>query len=148
MKKKWKQTRKSLLLGLSLLFLTACSALKLEPSPYKKTELDQNSAIHFETAEKRFSVSPETIDVKVTNQTAEEIAYGIDFILEKKEKEEWKKVRPKEEMAFIAIAKILEPGEMATDTISLEFYSKLPAGEYRVVRPIGGDVCTAPFTID
>src|SRR5699024_6516024 len=93
-----------------LVLLTGCGKLKLTPSLHEESELNQNKDIKFETEKRIYPTGVKEIQLNVTNNTKKDIAYGVDYSLEKKESNEWMEVQPNEEMYFIAIALNIEPG--------------------------------------
>lgn len=144
MKKKY-HLKTLIILFVMLGVLTACRHLVMEPSPYAETELNQSKDIHFRTIKKTIQADEKKMDVEVVNESDETIGYGIEFTLEKLQEKEWMEVQPDDEIAFIAIGLLVEPGERGQDTIELEHYPVLPEGTYRIVRMIQGQTYTAEF---
>lgn len=125
--------------------LTGCRHLVMNPSPFLKGKLNSDKHIHFRTVKKSLSSDEREIEVETSNHTNRSLAYGITFTLEKDHESQWMEVDPDDELAFIAIAQVIQPGETGRDTIHLDSYPVLPKGKYRIVRQIESSFYTAEF---
>lgn len=137
-----------------LMLLAACGGAlnkdDLDPSPYTGTDFTGEVTM---TAA-RDAVSPKTssLTLDIVNTTDTEFSYGAAYTLEVYLDDAWYVVPPKEDMAFIMIAYVLEPEGTAQTEVSLaDAYGELPAGRYRVIKTFssedGNTVAAAPFAI-
>lgn len=117
-----------------------------EPSPFE--EVDTLDGVSISLDQEVYAPEGETFVLTVSNQSEEEISYGIAFTVERQEDDQWVIVEPEEEMSFIMIAHILGPGEEAEEELNMQYYEPFKSGEYRVVRQIEGEVLTAEFTVE
>lgn len=136
--------------GLSALFFTAfilsaCGATK-EASPFEEVNTLDGVEIYLD--QETYAQEGDTFILTVSNESEEEISYGIAFTVEIEEDGEWYIVEPEEEMAFILIAHMLQPGEEAEEELNMEYYEPFDEGHYRVVRQMEGEVLTAEFTVE
>ena len=74
------------------------------------------------------------------NGTDYTITFGEASYLQQKKDGAWKDVPFKEDVAWIAIAHILEPGESKEVSLSLSLFSKLEEGTYRLVKDVTCDI--------
>jgi len=82
--------------------------------------------------------------VALTNHGTEEWFYGVDYTIQVQIDGIWYEVPPTEQVAFVAIAMLLGPGETNEETLDLSFYRELPTGFYRIVKAnltVEFDVC-------
>ena len=135
-----------MLLPICMLVLGGCSGNDLEPSPYEEVNTMENVRIELE--KDVYSAEGDTFVLNTINESENEISYGIAFSLETEQDGEWFVVEPDEEMAFIMIVHVLEPGEEAQDELNMEYYEPLEPAQYRVVREIEGEVLTAEFQVN
>lgn len=125
--------------------LSACGAGK-EASPFE--EVNTLDGVEIALNQETYAEEGETFILTVSNESEEEISYGVAFTVEVEEDDEWYIVEPEEEMAFILIAHMLGPGEDAEEELNMEYYEPFEEGHYRVVRQIEGEVLTADFTVE
>ena len=87
------------------------------------------------------------VNSSLTNSGNEEFIYGESFYLEVKLDDVWYflPTRPDRQQFFKAIAYVLQTGQTAERTDSLDAYSPLPAGNYRITLAKG---ISAEFAID
>lgn len=95
------------------------------------------------------SLTESGLTLLITNATAREMTYGMEFSLERKRGDAWYAM-DEDDRAFADLAAILAPGE--TNRFSVTWEGTLPAGEYRVVKTIWlGDgeerLLAAPFCV-
>jgi hypothetical protein len=117
------------------IIMAACSAAspKLESSPYGAA--DELTDISMTVREGTVGRQAESVALTITNLSGKEYMFGAPFELEKEIDGVWHQCPPKEEMAFIMIAYILEPHGMAEEAITLHsFFGVLEPGTYRVVK--------------
>lgn len=127
--------------------LAACQG-PAEPSPYEEAELNTLPGVAMVTKEETYSVRPEGVDVIITNNSEQEYFYGVQFSVERLEGEEWVVVPFEDDVAWIEIALILEPGGRNEEFLSFEILQEpLEEGTYRVVKAIEDNPLTAEFTI-
>ncbi len=130
-----------------LLMLTAALAL-IGCSPAEPgMDLPEPSGDYTMTAtQNSYPADAETIEVIITNNTAEESGYGMGYSIERYKDGEWEKVPL--EFAVIEIYAILEPGGSNTQEIALyQDQYKYTPGEYRVIKQIGDESIAAAFSL-
>lgn len=147
--------KKLLLLGLSVLvLLTSCSVSlnkeELEPSAYRAA--DFTGDVTMTAAESPVKPDTSSMMLSIVNATDKDCTFGVDYALEVRLDDVWYKVPPKEDMFFIMIAQVLEPGGTAQLEASLaDAYGALPEGKYRYVKSFsfedGGTAAAAEFEI-
>lgn len=130
---------------LTSLVLSACGTTK-EASPFE--EVDTLEGVSIQLEQGVYAPEGDTFILTVSNDSEEEISYGIAFTIEVEEEGEWYIVEPEEEMAFILIAHMLNPGEEAEEELNMDYYEPFEEGRYRVVRQMEGEVLTAEFSIE
>lgn len=136
--------------GLSALFfasfiLSACGATK-EESPFEEVNTLDGVGINLE--QEIYEPEGDTFILTVSNESEQEISYGVAFTVEIEQDDNWYVVEPEEEMAFILIAHMLQPGEEAEEELNMEYYEPFEEGHYRVVRQMEGEVLTAEFIVE
>lgn len=138
----------------ALILLTACSVSlnknDLEPTPFK--EADFGGGVLMTADESEVPPKTPTMMLNIVNATEKEITFGVDYTLEVYLEGEWFVVPPKEEMFFIMIAQILEPGGTTQlEAMLSDAYGSLPEGKYRFVKSFwlehGGTAAAAEFKI-
>lgn len=92
-----------------------------------------------------YELGTKEIKVDITNNSNQEVSYGLQYEIEKLESNKWVKVPFKEEPMFIMIAYVLEPGKTNSQIISLSNLDELTVGKYRIVKSTG--ILTAEFEI-
>lgn len=130
---------------LTSLILSACGTTK-EASPFE--EVDTLEGVSIQLEQDVYAPEGDTFILTVSNDSEEEISYGIAFTVEVEEEGEWYIVEPEEEMAFILIAHMLNPDEEAEEELNMDYYEPFEEGRYRVVRQMEGEVLTAEFSIE
>ena len=97
----------------------------------------------------------DTVTVLIENRSEEPLETGADFDLEvdlgKGGEFDWFRLEPAGggDLCWIAIAYVVEPG----GTLALQCYlpcydrSSFTGGHFRIVKTVGGKVCTAEFTV-
>lgn len=136
--------------GFSTLFfasfiLSACGTTK-EESPFEEVNTLEGVDINLE--QDIYEPEGATFILTVSNESEQEISYGVAFTVELEEDDNWYVVEPEQEMAFILIAHMLQPGEEAEEELNMEYYEPFEEGHYRVVRQMEGEVLTAEFTVE
>ena len=114
-----------------MLVMSACGADVLEKSPYDA-----------QTADLRMTIKPDivaadaqTLGIVIESLSENEYITGVDFGIEMQRDGTWYTYAPKEDLEWIDIALIIEPGGVYEDEITLySFYGKLKPGTYRVVK--------------
>lgn len=123
---------------------------KLDPSQLEKGVVDTQigTQVTASIAEGDTFISNPTITLVLQNNTKKELGYGEEFRLEVKLQDDWYLVDPKPEASVTAIGILLKPGDTNQHVIDLnEFYDKLPAGQYRILKMIGSQYAAAVFEI-
>lgn len=92
------------------------------------------------------SINKEGIKLKIFNNTNQEIAYTVDYHIEKYENDKWMSYNV--EVNFIDIAKILNPNSSNEEYIKFEEYFKYKKGRYRVIKNINEKTLSAEFDIN
>ncbi len=93
-------------------------------------------------AMKKDVYTPNSAQIKatLTNGTAYMCTFGVDARLQKKSGDSWKEVPFKEEVAWIALAQLLEPGKSTEVSLSLSLFRTLENGTYRLVKDVSFDL--------
>lgn len=76
----------------------------------------------------------------IQNATEYVAAFGEPISLQQKKDGAWEDVPFKEDMAWIAIAHLLNPGEAKEIGLSLKLFNTLEAGTYRIVKDVSFDL--------
>ncbi|MEL7602433.1 MAG: immunoglobulin-like domain-containing protein [Bacillota bacterium] len=86
--------------------------------------------------------SPNSAEVKATlkNGTEYLCTFGVEARLQKKSGSSWKDVPFKEDVAWIALAQLLEPGKSTEVSLSLSLFRTLENGTYRLVKDVSFDL--------
>lgn len=137
-------------LGCAIILLSACGEQNElgEESPFEEGWINRLEDIHIEMTEEVYESEGDQFELVVTNDSDQEITYGVEFIVEYNEDGTWYEVIPEEEMEFIMLAHILDPGEEASETIDLSYFEPLESGEYRLIREFEGEPLSAEFHIE
>lgn len=125
--------------------LLGCSSESSEPTPYEKVNTLPRVRLNLD--KEVYEKEDDTFILTVRNESESEITYGVPFTVEVLQNEEWYKVEPKEEVAFIMIAHILSPGEEAEEELGMSHYEPFKQGHYRIVREIEGEPLTVEFQV-
>lgn len=142
------KTTKYILLLTSLLFIIiGCTSKQTrEESPYGD-EVNIIDDIKLELNKDSYKSADDEFELTIVNETDAEISYGAPYTIEVKNNDTWYIVEPNEEISFIMIAYILQPGEVSTESINMEYYEPFEKGEYRLVRQIDGETFTVEFEV-
>jgi hypothetical protein len=97
------------------------------------------------TEKNTYELGTKEIKVNITNNSKQDVYYGLQYEVEKFENNKWVKIPFKEEPMFIEIAYILEQGKTNSQVISLSNLEELTIGKYRIVK-LGGAL-SAEFEI-
>ncbi len=131
----------ALLVVAALLLLAAgCSVavVSLEPSPYGSEQ--KSDDIEMTVNEQTVSTDVDTLTLTIRNQSDTEYTYGVMSQIETEIDGVWYVVPPKEEIMWIAIACILEPGGTNEESVTIkDFYGNLEKGHYRVVKTFSSE---------
>lgn len=86
--------------------------------------------------------SPNSAEIKATlkNGTEYMCTFGVEARLQKKSGGSWKDVPFKEDVAWIALAQLLEPGKSTDVSLSLSLFHALGNGTYRLVKDVSFDL--------
>lgn len=117
-----------------LIVVAACTpTIELVPSPYSADE--QTADISVVMAPSEIDKDAESATLVITNLSDNEYIFGAPYALEIERDGAWFVYPPKEELAWIDIAYILEPGGSNEETISIKsLYGTLESGTYRVAK--------------
>lgn len=141
---------------LSAALLAACGAngmdvSDLEKSPYDAA--DQSKDVNIKMEDASIAMGTDTLNLHFENSGDTEYSFGMEPHLDIEVNGVWYVVPTVEDAAWIEIAYILP----ANGTADLEFplntfYGSLPAGQYRIVKPMytaaGNTFAIAEFTIE
>lgn len=134
---------------LTTLSLAACGRVAFEPSPYEPGDLNQLPGVTMRTAEPGYPADVETIELTIENESDEELFYGVAFSVEYLDDGEWVIFPFEDEMAWIEIALMLEPGGSNTEELNMTLFKyDFEPGTYRVIKEIAGETLTAEFEIE
>lgn len=136
----------STILSLTLILLSGCGSKIGVESPYG-SNVNQLEGVSIELNKESYMTEGDVFELTTTNQSEEEVTYGVAYTIEYLNDDTWHIVEPNEEISFILIAQILGPGEEALETISMEYYEPLKSGQYRLIREINNKVLAAEFSV-
>lgn len=86
-----------------------------------------------------YPVETDSISLNIKNNGTEEIAYGVDYSIEKLTDETWEVVPASKNLMFIDIAHILEANSEQEFKVDLGLLNpRLDVGHYRIVKNISG----------
>lgn len=111
------------------------------------SQVNQLDGVSIELTKDTYSPKEDSFELITKNQSEEEVTYGVGYSIEYLKDNAWYTVRPSEEMSFILIAHILEPGGEVFETISMEYYEPLQTGDYRLLRQINDEILAAEFSV-
>ncbi|ROR28478.1 hypothetical protein EDD66_10460 [Mobilisporobacter senegalensis] len=95
-----------------------------------------------------YPVSTHSITLNIKNTGSEEIAYGVDYSIEKSVGDAWEVVPAMKNLMFIEIAQILSGNSEQDFVIDLkQLTPRLDIGHYRVVKNIGGEEFIVEFNL-
>lgn len=127
-------------LVLMLIVMVGCSDQSFTESS------TQNPVYESETAGisiKSDTLTNEGMTLIISNKTDSELNYGMDYYIEKKDGENW--LTYNGTVSFTEIAGVIDPeGEV---DFELDFPVKLSAGDYRIIKSVGGENLALDFTI-
>lgn len=127
-------------LVLMLIVMVGCSDQSFTESS------TQNPVYESETAGisiKSDTLTNEGMTLIISNKTDSELNYGMDYYIEKKDGENW--LTYNGTVSFTGIAGVIDPeGEV---DFELDFPVKLSAGDYRIIKSVGGENLALDFTI-
>ena len=91
---------------------------------------------------KKSVYSPNSAEITATlkNGTDYLCTFGVEARLQKKSGGSWKDVPFKEDVAWIALAQLLEPGNSTDVSLSLSLFHALENGTYRLVKDVSFDL--------
>lgn len=81
-------------------------------------------------------ITENTIYLTLTNLTADEYNYGVEYYIQKYENDKWTTLKTINDVVFIAVEYILDTNSSREITISLNNYDTLTDGTYRVIKEI------------
>ena len=136
----------SFLIILFILVLAGCDSPIGEESPYGNN-VNQLEDVSIEFAENLYNPIDNYFELITTNDSEEEITYGVGYTLDYLNEETWHIVKPNEEVSFILIAHILEPNSESSEEINMTFYEPLNIGQYRLIRQINDSILAAEFSV-
>ncbi|MDY3282417.1 immunoglobulin-like domain-containing protein [Dysosmobacter sp.] len=154
---------------LCVLLLSGCGAAETAPAdegqsgggtadtlPLTEVRKDRLSGDCVMTTEyPAYGPDVDTVTVLLENRSEEPLETGADFALEadlgKGGELDWFRLEPAggEELCWFAIAYSVEPGGTLALRCDLSCYdrSAFAGGRFRIVKTVGGKVCTAEFTV-
>lgn len=141
---------KKILITLSIIgfiILTSCTTNNLGEKSSHGEEVNQLEGVFIELTKDTYQSDGDQFELRVVNDSEEQITYGVEYALEYYDETAWFEVEPDEEVSFILIAHLLDAGEEATEAINLEYYEPLENGRYRLIRQIDGEPLAAEFEI-
>lgn len=127
-------------LVLMLIVMVGCSDQSFTESS------TQNPVYESETAGisiKSDTLTNEGMTLIISNKTDSELTYDMHYYIEKRDGENW--LTYNGTVSFTEIAGVIDPeGEV---DFELDFPVKLSAGEYRIIKSVGGENLALDFTI-
>ena len=155
----------SLLLAVVLL-LTGCGAQSGEnqtartgEETEKQTETVENgmsgeiavqvvTQVTMELERAVYDPSVERMTYFIRNDSDKTVEFGEEYAIQRLEYGAWRDLEPEGDVAWIAIAYMLQPGGTMALTCSFDMYGDMPeAGTYRLVKRVGDAKLTAEFAI-
>lgn len=96
----------------------------------------------------KFPTFIETIPFRIKNIGATTVTFGMEYRVEKFRKGSWYVVPFKPNVGFVMISRLLKPGNIYNDQVSMDLLDyHLTEGRYRVVKKIGSKTLGAEFQI-
>lgn len=137
----------SLLLGVTVMSACQNSNELGQESPYGEEGVNNLEGIYMEMTQDTYRPEGDDFAISVSNESDEDITYGAEYMLEYFDEDTWYEVIPEEELSFILIAHILEPGQQSEEEIDLTYYEPLEEGRYRLMREFEGEPLGAEFEV-
>lgn len=129
----------------AVLLFTSCHAA-LTPSDFA-SEL-KTPGLTLRAQYEVYAKDIEKITFLLHNSTSDELCYGEQWRLERKENDGWYVVPYKKDAAWIDLAYLLSPGGTNACTLSLsQFDHRLKNGVYRAIKAVDADHVAAEFTV-
>lgn len=93
--------------------------------------------VTMKTEKSTYELGTKEIKVYITNNSKKEFYYGLEYEIQRLENNKWVRIPFKEDVAFIEIACVIEPGKIEGQLITLDNLEQLALGKYRVVKSGG-----------
>ncbi|WP_353948483.1 immunoglobulin-like domain-containing protein [Sporolactobacillus sp. Y61] len=93
--------------------------MPLAKSRFSEDQMNKNPNIIMKTGRSTYPVHTERITVTLVNRTGKTLSYGLSYQIEKYQEGTWFQIPFRDDVAFIEIARLLKPGQMAEEDISL-----------------------------
>ena len=107
------------------------------------------SSIEVSLGQTSYPVGIDSITFKIKNNSADEVAYGVDYSIEKLSGESWEVVPAVADLMFIEIAQTLAANSEQDFIVDLsQLDPNLDAGKYRLVKNINNQQNYVEFEID
>lgn len=134
--------KKTFLLAISTLILLSCNqkasntAEKTDSNEQNQTESVDKPSVSLSVEPKTLKLTelPDTIQVKMSNNSSDTITTGLQYSIEKSEGNQWNEVSPKD-IVFQDLGCTLNPTD--TEIFEKNLYKdkiKYEVGEYRIVK--------------
>lgn len=117
-----------LMVPIICLFVVGCSSTE---SP----DIPDNTYENLVIKDLEYNKDTKTITFKTENKGNEDVITGLYYTIEKyDEKNKWEKTNLTDDLAFIQIALIIEPGKTIDEKIELSMVNIADNGKYRIVK--------------
>ena len=131
-------------------WLMACQS-KLVQSPYGEADFDASGAVTLATERSSYDISVESYTYLITNNTEETIQFTPDYMIEYQQDGQWYTLPRSEAYQEGSVPQnttSVAPGETGSGSFSFWSYDfTVKEGTYRLIKPVGGLLCQAEFTI-
>ncbi len=140
-----------LIVAVALVFLlTACASSRIDVKDLKESSYDaaqQSMQVTLTIDPSSVKAGTETLSMHFENNSDTEFSFGMEPHLDIESGGVWYTVPTAEDAVWIEIAYVLPAGESSDFEFPLKaFYGSLPAGHYRIVKPLYADGVN-PFVI-
>lgn len=117
-----------LMVPIICLFIGGCSSTE---SP----DIPENTCEDLVIKDLQYDKDTRTITFKTQNKGSKDVTTGLYYKIEKyNEENKWEKTNLTDNLAFIQIARIIEPGKTIEESIDLSMVDITEKGEYRIVK--------------
>lgn len=121
---------------------------ELEQAPQTEVPGPAPEGLTMELEHPVYDPSLDTYTYFIYNNTDQTVEFGEDYTLQRKAGDDWADLTLRENAGWEAIGYALTPGGTAALTCGFTLYEESPdAGEYRLVKTVGGMQLTAEFTL-
>lgn len=106
----------------------------------KYTNVNADNSIQMKLISEEPLNSNDIIEYSCTNNTKEQMYYGLMYDIEVFNNNNWYTLQSKEQIIWAAYAQLIEAGDTHTGKIALSEYELYPSHLYRVIKTFGKDM--------